>query len=118
MKDRKEQFEKLAGIIRTKSIQDALIWSPSNYVNSYQTTLGIGEVLITFNEEEPEYGDPIPEYSLSFINERGETIYSIDAYLSSDKEYDMLKDIYESAHDSYMRTEDTLKSMFDDIRLK
>ncbi|MDE7347570.1 MAG: hypothetical protein K2N48_12640 [Muribaculaceae bacterium] len=116
MKDRKSQFEDLARHIRSKSQQDALIWTPSNYINSYQTPLGNGVVLITHNEDEVSYGnEPIPEFCLAFINERGETIHSIEAFTKSDPQYELLKDIYYSAYDSYMRTDETYRSMMDAI---
>ena len=115
MKERKEQFEKLAEIIKSKSQNDALEWTPSNYSNSYQTPLGNGEILITYNDP-VEYGNaPIPEFCLAFINKKGETIHSINAYISTDPEYEMLRDIYDAAYDSYMRTDETYRSMMDDI---
>lgn len=115
MNDRKQQFEKLAELIRSKSQNDALVWTPSNYLNSYQTPLGNGEVLINYNDP-TEYGNaPIPEYCLAFINKKGETVYSINAFINSDPEYKLLRDIYDAAYDSYMRTDETYRSMMDDI---
>lgn len=119
MKDRKTQFENLAKLIRSKSLQYSLDWSPSNYANSYQSTLGNGTILITYNEETDGYnGEQIPEFTLSFINERGETIHAINTFLKSDSQYELLKDIYESAYDSYMKTDDTYRSMMDAIMKK
>ncbi|MDE5886081.1 MAG: hypothetical protein K2H46_00675 [Muribaculaceae bacterium] len=119
MNNRKSQFEQLARMIKSKSQQKALEWSASNYANAYQSPLGKGVILITHNEDEGSYGtDPIPVYSLAFINELGVTFHTIDAYLSSDPQYEMLKDIYESAYDSYMRTDDTYNSMMSDILSK
>lgn len=116
MDNRKSQFEHLAKIIKSKSQQQVLEWSASNYANAYQSPLGKGVIMITHNQEDGGYiSEPIPEYSLAFINELGVTFHTIDAYLSSDEDYQMLKDIYESAYDSYMRTDETYKSMMEDI---
>ena len=119
MKDRKTQFESLADIIRSKSLQYSLDWSPSNYANFYQTALGNGVILISFSEDDVDFnGERVPELSLSFINERGQTVHTIAAYTQFDAEYEMLKDIYESAYDSYMKTDETYRSMMDAIMKK
>lgn len=119
MINRESQFEHLARMIRNKSRQKVLEWGPSNYANSYQTSLGKGIVLITHNEEDGIYGsDPVPEYSLSFINSLGATIHSIHAILSSDNSYEMLKEIYDLASDYYLMTDETYQSMMDDIMKK
>lgn len=119
MKDRKNQFENLANLIRSKSLQHSLEWTPSNYANSYQSDLGNGVILISFSEEEYDInGVQIPVFTLAFINERGNTFHTIAVYSSSDEKFEMLKDIYDSAYDSYMKTDETYRSMMDAIMKK
>lgn len=119
MDNRNLQFESLARMIKSKSTQQALDWSASNYANAYQTPLGTGIIMISHSEDNGYYGsEPIPQYSLAFINEFGVTFHTIDAYLSTDPEYEMLKEIYDSAYDSYMKTDETYKSMVRDIMSK
>ncbi len=112
------QYQLLADQIRFESRFNHLTWSPSNYLNTYQTPLGIGTIMIMYDEDAPREaanGYPNPMYTLSFINERGETFHSLVAIDDADSNYELLKEIYESAHNSYMKIEETLKSMFDDI---
>ncbi len=119
MNTRESQFEGLARLIKSKSLQKALEWVPSNYANTYQTQLGNGMILITNNSDDGIYrSEPSPDFSLSFINKRGATVHSINAYLPSDKNYAMLKEIYELAQDYFMMTDETYQSMMDDIMKK
>lgn len=116
MKDRTTQFESLANLIRSKSLQHSLEWMPSNYANSYQSDLGNGAIMISFNGEEYDIdGNPLPIFNLAFINELGKVFHTIAVYSTTDDKYEMLKDIYDSAYDSYMKTDETYRSMMDAI---
>lgn len=128
----REQFKKLAEEILKKSKQNLLPWHPGNYTGCYETGLGQGAVVILHNTLSTDfYGNPIddedspPTYSLSFLNQRGDSIGSLDTYIyekanipSLDAEFSLLKEIYETAHNSYMMTDETLKSMFEDLLSK
>ena len=115
-----EQYKKLTEEIRQKSKECLIAWTPSNYNDTYEATLGRGAILIEHNEPSEEYYPETPVYSLSFLNERGEVFHSIKVFhefVDTDK-FQCLKDIYEYAYKSYMKIDETLKSMFEDINSK
>lgn len=115
-----DQYKWLATEIRLKSQQGLIPWSPSNYQDTYEASLGKGAIIITYNDLSEGYCEEHPVYTLSFVNERGDVFHSMNAF-SKDQlspDYDLLKDIYEFAHRSYMKIDETLRSMFEDINSK
>lgn len=113
-----EQYINLAEQILNKSKRNLISWNRGNYDDTYQTALGKGVIMISFDNKEPRFdpeGNQYPLYSLSFINEKGETFYSIYSVDKDDAYYDLLDKIYKQAHSSYMKIEETLKSMIDDL---
>lgn len=114
-------FNNLIHNIKEKSGKGLIAWSPSSFDNVYQADLGKGAIMIMFVDEDklPPVNLRIPGSSpiasLSFVNERGEVFNSINCYSTLDECYDDLKEIYESAHNSYMKIDETLQSMFDDL---
>lgn len=124
-----EQFKVLAEEIRIKSKENRLGWTPGNYTETYEAPLGSGEVTISKNQISEDENASLQLrvvnpwlYSLCFLNSRGEEIYSlITDYkdkLNGSSDYYLLSEIFECAHNSYMMTDETLKSMFEDIRKK
>lgn len=114
-----EQFIRLTEEILSKNKRNLISWSPSNYSSVYQAPLGKGVIMISFDEDGPHSnpeGNLYPIYSISFINERGEKFFSFGAIDEDDLYYELLKEIYQTAHSSYMKIDETLKSMFDDLR--
>lgn len=121
--NKKEQFRKLAQEISTK--QKLMSWSPGGYEDTYCSPLGTGEISIAYNSQYESIEDLSPdtwEYSLTFFNSRGEVLERLITtrqekdILFSD--YKLLHDLYHTADNIYMMTDDTLKSMFDDIYSK
>lgn len=114
------QYRILAEEIRQKSSRGLIAWAPGNYQTTYTASLGRGAIMIAFNDQEDCYTETPPLYSLFFLNERGETFHAINVYSrdESNADYQRLKDIYDQAHNSYMKIDETLKSMFDDIQSK
>lgn len=114
-------FNNLIHSIKEKSGKGLIAWFPSSFDNVYQADLGKGAIMIMFVDEDklPSVNLRIPGSSpiasLSFVNERGEVFNSINCYSTLDECYDDLKEIYESAHNSYMKIDETLQSMFDDL---
>lgn len=112
-----DKFLDLAQRIYDKTKRNALNWTPGSTANSYQTPLGSGAVLIWYNTEEEQY--PInfncPLVGLTFLNDRGETIGSVNSFDSTDSNYEMLNKIYSLAENNYMKIDETIKSMFDDL---
>ena len=114
-------FNNLIRGIKEKSRKGLIAWSPSSFDNVYQADLGKGAIMIMFVDE--DHQPPVnleilrssPIASLSFVNERGEVFNSINCYLSQDEYYDDLKEIYESSHNTYMKIDETLQSMLDDL---
>ena len=112
------QFIQLTYEILTKSRENLISWSPSNYASTYQAKLGKGIIMISYDSEvsrNDNDGNPCSIYSISFLNERGQTFYSFGVLDEDDIYFDILKEIYYCAHSSYMKIDETLKSMFDDI---
>lgn len=108
--------------IKEKSHKRLIGWMSSSYEGVYEANLGKGSIMITFDLAEyeeyksntkPSSNSPI--VSLSFLNERGEVFKSIDCYSTLDSNFNDLKEIYESAHNNYMKIDETLQSMLDDL---
>lgn len=113
------RYRMLAEEIRNKASR--LDWNPSNYSNSYELSLGTGHVVITNNNDLLTHNPlaVLPAYSLRFLNERGQTVHSIESDKTrADENKELLEDIYNKANNAYMQTEETLRSMLDDISNK
>lgn len=114
-----QRYRSLAEDIRRKASR--LEWKRSNYDDSFELSLGKGTVIISNNEKilEEDFDANIPLYSLQFLNGRGETITVIEtdgSYVDENKP--LLEDIYQQAFNTYMQTEETLRSMMDDLSTK
>lgn len=111
-------YQRLINDIKNKSQEGLISWSPSSYSGTYQATLGKGVIMISrdLNENESYPADYTPPLaSLMFLNERGETFNSINCYTEQDEMYDTLREIYEAANNHYMKIDETIKSMIDDL---
>lgn len=105
--------------IRLKSKDGLIAWEPCSRPNVYKAVLGRGSIMIEHNGQSEEYYPEMsPLYSLSFLNGLGEVFHSIRVYKCTvaNKDFQLLKDIYEYAYMSHMKVEETLKSMLDDIK--
>lgn len=114
-----QRYRALAEEIRLKASR--LDWERSNYADSFEIELGLGTVIISNNEAQISNNPlfDLPLYSLRFLNERGETVYSIDSYGGEgDENRALLEDLYGQAFNTYMQTEDTYRSMIDDLSTK
>ncbi len=111
-------YRRLVDDIRDRSREGKISWSPSSYSGTYQATLGKGVIMISrdVSDDDNYPADYTPPMvSLSFLNERGETFNSINCYTTHDELYDDLMAIYEAANNNYMKIDETLKSMIDDL---
>lgn len=111
-----EKAKVMLGLIEEKSKMGLIGWIPSSNKSAYQTTLGKGS--ITVWKQTDDYDEnPLdwPIAYLNFINDRGEIFDSVSAY-EYDETYEQLCRIYLYAHNSYMKTDETLKSMLDDLK--
>lgn len=114
---RNNEFLRLARLVREKTKRNAINWVPGSVVNSYQSSLGKGGILIIYDEEEfplPD-GSFNPLIQLSFLNERGDFIGSVNCETIKDENYELLKEIYDSAENTYKKIDETIKSMYDDL---
>ncbi|MBD5206047.1 MAG: hypothetical protein HDS84_06685 [Bacteroidales bacterium] len=113
-----QRYKTLASEILSKV--DKLQWKRSNYADSYEVSLGKGTVII-INNKQRQRENPflnLPLYDLRFLNERGEVVYSIEANNTVlDENKALLEDLYNKAYHTYMQTEETLRSMFDDLSI-
>lgn len=112
-----DKFLDLAQRIYDKTKRNALNWTPGSTANSYQTPLGSGAVLVWYNTVEEQYPidyDP-PLVGLTFLNDRGETIGVVNCFDTTDSIYEMLNRIYNLAENNYMKIDETIKSMYDDL---
>lgn len=112
-----DKFLDLAKRIHDKTKLNVLNWVPGSSANSYQTTIGSGAVLIWSNMPDEQYPADyvMPLVGLTFLNDRGENIGSVDCYDSTDSNYEMLCQIFNLAENSYMKIDETIKSMYDDL---
>lgn len=112
-----DKFLDLAQRIYDKTKRNALNWTPGSTANSYQTPLGSGAVLVWYNMQEEQYPADydVPLVGLTFLNDRGENIGSVDCFDSTDTNYEILCQIYNLAENSYMKIDETIKSMYDDL---
>lgn len=112
-------YTSLVNEIKEKTIKGLLPWIPSSYASTYETPLGNGAVTIMFDDARSGgFGissDYSPIATLSFYNARGEVFNTISCYLADDEFYADLKAIYDAAYNNYMKIDETLKSMFDDL---
>lgn len=114
-------YTKIIRDIKEKSRKGLIAWTPSSHGDTYQANLGKGAIMIMSDDN--EYGDSTDSYSqneriiasLSFLNERGEVFNGIYCFSTLDECNNDLKEIYESAHNSYMQIDETLQSMLDDL---
>lgn len=112
-------YSRIIWEIKDKSKVGLIAWHPSSYADVYEAQLGKGAITIMHNLNAAdgcttEYEPPIA--TLSFLNERGEVFNSIHCYKESDTAYKDLKSIYEYAHNSYMKIDETIQSMFTDLQ--
>ncbi|MDE6338553.1 MAG: hypothetical protein K2K97_02050 [Muribaculaceae bacterium] len=114
-------YYRLLKEIKEKSRRGMIAWSPSSYSATFQAPLGKGMITIMFDPELPatlpvDYDPPVA--TLSFLNERGETFNSINAFSTKDDYYTDLVEIYTSARNGYMKIDETVQSMFDDLQAR
>ncbi len=112
-----DKFLDLTKRIYDKTKHNLINWTPGSSLNSYQAVLGNGAILIWINEQYPEDYDK-PLIGLTFINDRGECIGTVNCYSSSDSDYEILNQIYSSAVNNYMKIDETIKSMYDDLLMR
>lgn len=109
-------YHMLVNDIRDKSKKGLITWEPSSFSNSYQATLGNGAIVITHCDDAEIYDNDIPPtLSLSFLNERGDIFHEIKSYTIKDEGYQELDEIFQSAHNTYMKIDETLRSMIQDL---
>lgn len=119
MNDR-DTIKKLAERIKKNTESKTLSWNPSSRNNSFETKLGDGSVIISFNR------DPfsISSYELSLFNKSGVNIGSILAFGNidtsgeKDSDYRLLEEIYTLAEHSSKKFDETLQSMFNDLDIR
>lgn len=102
-----ETLSKIAEILRVKTQQKTLSWTPTNSVDTYELNLGKGYVLIS------KPSDPFDTclYNLEFLNSSRERIGYLIALSEEDPDYPLLKDIFVNAENSYLQIDETLMSM-------
>lgn len=110
-------YLELARLIKQRTYDQRLAWTPSSYSSTYQAAIGQGAVTVSLDLSDQEY-DPefIPPVAyLSFLNSRGETIHAINCYSQDDENFPLISEIYQLAKDSYLKTNETIQSMFDEL---
>lgn len=112
-----DKFLDLAQRIYDKTKRNSLNWIPGSTANSYQTPLGTGAVLVWFNTLDDQCSADylMPLVGLTFLNDRGENIGTVNCFDLTDSNYELLNQIYNLAENSYMKIDETLKSMYDDL---
>lgn len=113
-----QQYDDLLNLIIQKTRAGNIQWSPSSISDTYQANIGIGSVAI-FYDSDPDtamqLSEAFPIASLNFRNERGETFKRIQSYYTSDPDHYRLYELYQLAHNAYMKTNETVQSMFDEL---
>ncbi len=112
-------YNSLIKEIKEKSYAGLISWVPSSYNSTYQAEVGKGIIMVMLDLEQDNnnpFDEPIA--SLTFHNDRGEAFHSINCYTFVDPLYEDIKDIYEAAHNSYMKIDETLQSMIEDLNTR
>ncbi len=111
-------YLELARLIKQRTNEQLLAWTPSSYSSTYQTAIGQGAATVSLDysvqdQYDPDFPQPIAY--LSILNSRGETIHSINCYTEEDENFPLISEIYQLAKDSYLKTNETIQSMFDQL---
>ena len=99
--------------IKEKSKEGLIEWAPNSFGRSYKAKLGSGAITITYldpDDESNQVNPDTPILILSFLNYRGDVFNSIYCYRKEDENYNNLMSIYNSAHNNYMKINDTLNN--------
>lgn len=113
-----KRYIELAQLILRRTKEQNVVWNPSSNANTYQAAIGQGVVLVYFDiaaqDNRPMDIEP-PLGFISFLNIRGETLYCITSFTTEDGNFSIIKDLYQLAKDSYLKTNETIQSMFDEL---
>lgn len=103
----------LAKRIKEETMKNKLFWVRSSDPNTYRLSLGSGLIMLSF--------DPsriiTPYYTFSVYNEKNTVIDEIKATPNEQDNWNLLKEIYERAESSFLKKDETYKSMFDALDL-
>lgn len=100
--------------IKEKSEKGLINWTRGSDPYTYKARLGLGSITIYYNPF--DLGDPILDIpptilSLSFINGRGDIFATVSSSGDKDENFEDLMQLYNSAHNNYMKIDETLQSM-------
>lgn len=113
-----KRYIELAQLIFRRTKEQNVVWNPSSNKNTYQATIGQGAVLVYFDvaaQDNCPMDIEQPLGFISFLNVRGETLYSITSFTADDSNFTIIRDLYQLAKDSYLKTNETIQSMFDEL---
>lgn len=112
------KYQTIIEKIRNNSSKGLISWTPGSYASTYYANIGNGSVSV-FHDTEPDpmlpVGFPSPIGVIKFMNSRGEEFKSFQVFYTTDEDYELIRDMYDIAHNSYMMIDETLRSMIDDL---
>lgn len=116
MEDRR--YIELARLIIEKTNERKVSWQPSSSNHTYQAIIGMGAVLVyldLYANNGCIEGIESPIGYISFLNNRRESIHNITVFNEDDENFAIIQDLYNQARESYLNTDETIKSMFDEL---
>lgn len=96
----------------------SIAWNPGSFKGSFQTILGKGGITVFFMDDDPyqSYPAEMPLSYISFSNERGEVFKSFSVDSPKEEEYPLFDELFKAARETYVKENETLKSMFSDVQ--
>lgn len=88
-----------------------LEWHPTNIRNQYSVRIGIGEVVVDYNDEVDDKYGTLPTFRISFLNIRGEAVDKIEVQDSADSHYGLFYNLWNAILESYFQKNETMTSI-------
>lgn len=96
-------------------------WKDTSTSDQYALYLDNGSILVDYYREKnhPEYGSEPEGYGITIVNADGIEIDDIKGWSSEgDEVFDMAKDLYHSAKRSYLKFDETIDGMIQELKSK
>lgn len=112
-----KKYEELVSKLKDSTAKRKLVWEKTSRENEYQTAIGGNAISVLYHEKDfisMTLNNDETYMSLLIWNNKGENIDEV-RIKEGKYDFDVLKELYDSARRSYMKVEETLDDILSNL---
>lgn len=113
-----EKYRVLVEKLNSNTLEKKITWETTSLDNQYKVKLGLGSIVLSKVARRVSRNKIIylrTYYELEIINDEGSVSNSISLYEKENKDFLLLKELYINIENTYLKRDETIDSMLDEL---